>query len=188
MNPIWSDFFKRKSTPESQALTILSRSAMFEGVAMSDLKKILKIIHVREYKKDEVVFKTGDPGVGMYIVQQGRVGVYVQDEDSGKEELITQLYEGESFGDFALFSDSARSATIKAMVQTHLLGFCKPDLMSFITRNPLLGSKILIQILGLAGRRLEETNRQLSLNRRELKSLRKDYDELKKKLTGVDLN
>jgi len=81
---------------------------------------------------------------------------------------VAHLGAGQSFGDVALFSNSQRTATIKAMSPTILLGFCRPDLMNFINSNPILGNKILIRLLTLAGSRLDITNQQLSEAKKKL--------------------
>ena len=85
---------------------------------------------------------------------------------------MAELGPGQTFGDVALFSDSIRSATVKAASSAILLGLCKPDLMAFLNRNSHLGQKILTQILDVAGRRLEMTNRALSEARRDILSLK----------------
>ncbi len=159
---LWSYVFKRKESEDGQALRLLGRSLVFNDLSRAELKKIYRIIHKRVYKKDETVFKSGDPGIGMYIVWEGSIGVFVTDPETEIEQMIAHLGVGQSFGDVALFSNSQRTATIKAISATTLLGFCRPDLMNFINSNPILGNKILIRLLNLAGSRLDLTNQQLS--------------------------
>ncbi len=175
-NPIWSYIFKRKVSEEGQSLKILGKSPVFSDLTVGELKKIYRIVHKREYKKNEEVFSAGDPGIGMYLVLEGRVGVYVIDTETEEENLVAELSAGQSFGDVALFCDSLRTATIKTLSSTKLLGFCRHDLMGFINRTPNLGSKILIQLLKLAGDRLEFNNKLLSDTQRELRLIRKDTE------------
>jgi len=181
-DPIWSYFFQRKETDETKSLKLLSLAPIFEDFKKRDLKKIYRIVHQREYKKDEVIFTSRDPGVGMYIVSEGSVGVYVVNPESEQEELVAKLISGQSFGDIALFSESPRSATVRAHEPSTLLGFCKPDLVGFINRHPELGAKVLIQILGLAGKRLEMSNQQLVDVKRELSQLKAQADKMGLKL------
>ncbi len=171
IDPIWSYLFKTKETLESKELDLLKLTGIFTDFSNKDLKAIHKILHRRSYKKNELVFSAGDPGIGMYIIFSGRVNIYVHNPRTEEEDLVAKLQSGQYFGDVALFSDALRSATIKAIEPTTLLGFCQPDLLGFIDRNPQLGSKILLQILKMAGKRLDTTNRLLSETKHELLNL-----------------
>jgi len=179
-DPIWGYFFKQKETEEAKALKFLAQSPVFEGFSNAELTKVYRIVHTRNYKKDEIIFRSGDPGVGMYIICSGNVDVFVSNTQDEQEDLVAQLIPGQTFGDIALFCESPRSATIKAKTQTTLLGICKPDLMGLISRNPHLGSRVLIKLLGLAGKRLEATNQQLGDSKSELQQLKV---QLKKDVT-----
>ena len=176
-NTIWGFIFKRKETEEANALRILGRSIIFRDLSKSELKKIYRIIHKREYKKDEIIFNSGDPGIGMYVVWHGNVGVYVKDDTTEKENIVTHLGAGQSFGDVALFSESLRTATIKAESKTTILGFCRPDLINFINRSPILGTKIIIKLLNIAGERLDLTNQQLNEAKKKIEYLEKNLQE-----------
>ncbi len=181
MDPIWGFLFDKNETEDSKVIECLIDSSLFSDLSKRELYKVKNIIHQRKYNKDEEVFETGIPGVGLYIVQFGRVGVYVENS-LGETEMVAELMAGQYFGDVALFSDTPRTATIKAHETTVLLGICRPDLLDLIKRDPELGVKILMPFLSLAGKRLEFTNRKLSKVKNEVIALKaknkKDEDEI----------
>jgi CRP-like cAMP-binding protein len=177
MDPIWGNLFRRKEKDEDRFLSVLSKTNLFEGLSKNDLRQIIRIIHKREFKKDEVIFKYGDPGVGMYIVMDGEVSVYVQDEHTNEKTEVASFRTNQSFGDIALFSEIPRSATVISKEPSVLLGFCKPDLLGLIHRNPKLGAEILKRLLGIAGKRLEHTNNLLAEVRHDNRLLREKESE-----------
>jgi NADH dehydrogenase len=62
------------------------------------------------YEAGQYVFRRGDPGDKFYLIETGRAGVYL-DESAPP---VAVLKEGDHFGEGALLSGAARSASIKA--------------------------------------------------------------------------
>ena len=61
------------------------------------------------YNKGDNILNEGDLASSFYILQEGTVAVY----KDGKE--IRQMSKGDSFGEQALYYNSVRSATVKAI-------------------------------------------------------------------------
>lgn len=159
MNVLWSNVFKLRSegTRETQITEILKKIPIFEDLAKRELGGIERILHKREYRKDETIFREGEPGVGMYIIQTGRVQIV---QETGKR-LLAELTNGEFFGEMALLDESPRSATAVATESCTILGFFQPDLFGLIERNPQLGVKIVLRLARSIGERLRRANEQL---------------------------
>ncbi|CAD8102436.1 unnamed protein product [Paramecium primaurelia] len=70
----------------------------------------------------QTLFHEGDVGTTFYIILQGRVSIHkrilVQDEFQDKE--LIQLQDGQAFGELALENNEPRSASVKAILPTHL--------------------------------------------------------------------
>ena len=71
------------------------------------------------YEPGETIIRTGGPGDYLYIILDGEVEV-VQEAD-GQAVRLAQLGRGEYFGEMAVFSESARTATVKAIRPTETL-------------------------------------------------------------------
>jgi CRP-like cAMP-binding protein len=67
----------------------------------------LKLEH---YKKDEVIFRQGDPSACMYRIEKGKVGV-VLDYESDAQTNLSELAAGQFLGEMGLIEQTARSAT-----------------------------------------------------------------------------
>lgn len=170
---LWDNFF-RSEEKEKNVLNLLSENFLFRTLTRNETKFIADIVHLRNYHATEIIFRQGEIGVGMYIVMKGEVEILVDEpvsENGGlTETLVTRLKAGDFFGELALLEESGpRPATARAREETVLVGFFKPDLMDVVSRNPGLGVKIALRLSEILGRRLRETNAQLSELKRELR-------------------
>ncbi len=178
-NSIWSSFVRKHKSEEKKNLDILSKIPIFEDISSKGLVKIERNIHVRHYDEGELVFREGEPGVGMYMVKEGEVNVTISDPETNEDRHVATFTSGQAFGDVALFSEEAvRTATVRAVKKSTLLGFCRPDLLSLIKRDPHLGSLILTKLLSFAGDRLDEGNKQINIARKRIKELEEKLDRI----------
>lgn len=163
IDTIWSHLFKKRQGRDEEICEILEATPLFQGLSRKDIRQVLQIVHERQFEADEIVFATGEPGMGVYIVAEGEVGVFLVEERSLRraEIQVATLKAGELFGDATLFGHLHRSATIRAMRPSTLLGFLRTEFVDFIHRYPSLGTKLLSQLLSMASERLQHTNQQL---------------------------
>jgi CRP-like cAMP-binding protein len=155
MSTLWQNIFKSggKRDQGERVLAILKRIPVFEDLSRRELASVERILHRREYESDEVVFYQEDPGVGMYIVQEGSVAIV--SEPSGQ--VLAQLGGGEFFGEMALLDDSPRSATAVCKAPSRLLVFFQADLFGLVEREPRLGVKIMTRLARVIAERLRRT-------------------------------
>ncbi len=173
MKSLWENIFKGRNESERSILTILKNIPIFEELSDKELGAIERILHERTYKEGELIFHQGDAGVGMYIIEKGRIDIRL--EPSGQ--VVATLNEGEFFGELALLDDSARSATAVAATDCKMLGFFQPDLFGLIDRNPRLGVKLVLRLAGIIGDRLKAANQENQEMRKELKLLREKEEQ-----------
>jgi CRP-like cAMP-binding protein len=158
MNSFWGNIFKARQEKEDEIRDILKRVPVFEDLGGRDLQRIERILHLREYRQDEVIFLEGQPGLGMYIIQEGTVEI-VAGSDKCR---LAELCSGEFFGELALLDDSPRTAAAIAGTYCKLLCLFQPDLLDLIDRNKGLGIKILFRLAATIGERLRKTNQYLT--------------------------
>jgi len=105
------------------------------------------------YADGEVIFKEGEKGETMYVIQAGEVRItkkLVSDHTT-----IATLRPGEIFGEMALFDKLPRSATAMASGEARVLSIDKKKLFSTISHDPTLAFKI-IETMSQRIRRLDE--------------------------------
>lgn len=136
-------------------LDTLRKVPLFRDLKDGDLKKMMKVLHERQYAPEEVVFREGQQGAGMYIVQSGEVDIVLKLGD-GSEKLLVKLTQGQFFGELALLEHAPRTASAVVRTPAVLLGLFQSDLESLIERNSQLGARVIWNLARLTGARLIE--------------------------------
>ena len=89
-NFFWDNIFKN-DRKETSVHTTLKNNILFRDLNEYELKILQNIVNVRNYQKDEVVFRFAEAAVGMYIIISGSVDISLD----GRQ--ITKLREGDFF-------------------------------------------------------------------------------------------
>jgi CRP-like cAMP-binding protein len=158
-NNYWNNIFEKNGKHLLSLDNVLKKVPFFKELRKNELREFRRIIHQRHYKKNEIIFYEGEPGVGMYVIEQGKIGIYKNFDEKTKEELAS-LLPGEFFGEMALLDESPRSATAVALENSTILGLFRPDLFDLINQNPRLGNKILLRLSQMIAERLRFSNNE----------------------------
>ena len=160
-NALWKNLFSQRVIREGTTEEVLSKVPAFANLAPRDLKEVAAIVHKREYRAGEPVFYQGDPGLGMYIVQEGEVSIAILGKDGNEQELAV-LGDGDFFGELALLDESPRSANAICKTDCTLIGFFRPDLFELIEKENTFGIKIVLKLAEIVAERLRKTDKELS--------------------------
>ncbi|MGB2869746.1 MAG: cyclic nucleotide-binding domain-containing protein [Bacteroidota bacterium] len=158
---IWKNIFSERVVHQGSTEDLLSKVPAFANLTPRELKEVAAIVHKRSYRLGEPVFYQGDPGLGMYIVQEGNVAITISDKDSNEREVAV-LTEGDFFGEMALLDESPRSANAVCKTDCLLIGFFRPDLFDLIEKKTTLGIKIVLKLAEIVAQRLRNTDKELS--------------------------
>jgi CRP/FNR family transcriptional regulator, cyclic AMP receptor protein len=107
--------------------------------------------------RGEVLFREGDAGDRVYVVNSGKVKLGRAAPD-GRENLLALLGPGQMFGELSLFDPGPRSATASAVTDTLLLGLGHGDLLPWLTGRPEVARGLLLQL----AQRLRRSNDTLA--------------------------
>ena len=176
-NAIWKNIFSERVVREGSLEQILSKVPAFSGLSPRELKEVATIVHKREYRLGEPVFSQGDPGLGMYIIQEGEVSITLSGKDNEERELAV-LSEGDFFGELALLDESPRSANARCKTECILIGFFRPDLFELIEKKHQLGIKIIFKLAEIVAQRLRNTDKELSKVKSQLERLQAEGEEI----------
>jgi CRP/FNR family transcriptional regulator, cyclic AMP receptor protein len=131
----------------------LTRLALFQGFAVEDLELIAGYMVRSQYARGEVVFRRGEPGRAIYVIEDGWVKISFGSPD-GKEVTLALLGPGEFFGELAVLDGQPRSADAVALEPTGLLVLLREDLRRDLEARP----RIAVQLLAVLSRRLREAD------------------------------
>ncbi len=105
----------------------------------------------RVLEPGETLCSQGDPGDCMFVIQEGRVEIVI--DQGGRPIKVAERAAGECVGEMALFEREVRMATVRAMERTRVLTVDRKNLLQRIHEDPSLGYR-LIQTLSQRLRQL----------------------------------
>ena len=159
MNPLWSNIFRSKLEEESLAY-FLGTVPIFADLGKRERILLESLVHIRTYKQNEIVFEEGDPGSGMYIIRSGRVQDFSKAGD-GQEVEITRLLSGDFFGETTLTAPANRTASVRAVEPTELLGLFRADVLELAKKQPAIACKILMGVTRVISERLQAASLEI---------------------------
>lgn len=140
----------------------------------------------RKFSAGQVVIKQGAPGYCGFIVRRGRLEVSRMVD--GQTVVLGELGENDLVGESALFDDTMRNATVRALTDGEMLVFGKRDIIDMIRRSPLELFMVLDSLASKIARLNERYSDTLLLNEElveENAGLRDRIDELTKELASA---
>ncbi|HET9130981.1 MAG TPA: DUF1003 domain-containing protein [Terriglobia bacterium] len=132
----------------------LSKIPIFEHLSPSDHDTLVDLWHARELKVGETLFRLGDQGDAMYVIQSGVIDINVPVQGPKKQMTVSVLHEGEFFGELSIIDGLPRTATAVAVEKTHLLEMKRNDFIRFLLDRPAVA----ISMVSVIGKRLRDTN------------------------------
>jgi CRP-like cAMP-binding protein len=94
----------------------------------------------KNYKSGEVIFRQGDTGNCMFVIQDGEVEAVA--ESDGREFRLRTMGPNDFFGEMALFEQATRTATIRTTKPTRILSIDKKNFLGGIHEDPSLAFRI----------------------------------------------
>ncbi len=134
----------------------LNDSPLFRNLDETERAQILIIGQVRSYKLDEVIFREGDPGDGLFIVVKGSVRISKQSATG--EEALAVLEANAFFGEMALIDFCPRAADAISNGETDVFFIPLKDLRALIEGHHQIALKVLYALCEVLAQRLRETN------------------------------
>ena len=96
----------------------------------------------QKFVRNRVIFSKGDPGDGLYVIAEGRVGIKTISKH-GKEIFLNIMEIGEVFGEIALLDGKERTAGAVAMEPSELLFISRGRFIPFVEQRPELSTRLL---------------------------------------------
>ncbi|MDD2717924.1 MAG: cyclic nucleotide-binding domain-containing protein [Candidatus Wallbacteria bacterium] len=138
--------------------------SLFKNLKEEEIKGFLPIIKERNFEPEQRIFKEGDLGNSLFIIEKGAIEIRKQiDPSSDREKTLATIRAGSFFGEMAMYSDSAsrRSASSYAIGTTSCFEIDAQDYHALIKANPHLSSSLSRAIIITLSERLRNTSREL---------------------------
>ena len=110
----------------------LRNCAFFSMVPEADLAVLAEAMHEEMYGDGEVIFEAGDRADRVYVVAAGELMALIPDQEASARKIGP----GDLLGEYGLFDDGARSATVTCQSQVTLLTMDYMQFREFLVTFP----------------------------------------------------
>jgi len=107
---------------------------LFKELDKEALCKILEAGEKQQVEAGDYLFKQGDLENSLYVVLSGRLRAVMQDKTGTN--ILGDIGEGEPTGEFALFTNEPRMASVLAIRKTIVLKINKQEYLNLVAQNP----------------------------------------------------
>ena len=143
-------------TPQEMTLDAIRSVPLFASLDDEAAAKLRNLLRVNDVPSNTSLFRAGDKGDAMYLIEQGRVQITITDEDK-KQIVLAELAQGDFFGEMAIIDGKQRSADATVIETARLAVLSRENLLSFIHDNP----KVALEMLSATFSRLRRTDKML---------------------------
>jgi len=137
-------------------LSLLRDHPLFRELPPATLDHITTYVRRRSVPKGTVIFRKGDPGVGLIGVLSGAVKISVASAD-GRDVVLNIIREGEVFGEIALLDGRARTADATTMSDCELMTIERREFIPFLRSQP----DVTLKLMEILCSRLRRTSEQV---------------------------
>jgi CRP/FNR family transcriptional regulator, anaerobic regulatory protein len=123
----------------------MEKVPIFSSLTFQEMVEVARITVNKDYKKGETIYLAGEKGSRLYVVHHGKVKISKISE-SGKEQIIRILGDGDFMGELSLFVKSPLDSTAEALEPTNVCMIDGEKLNQIISRNPGISIKIIEEL------------------------------------------
>jgi uncharacterized membrane protein len=140
----------------SMTLEALRSVPLFASLDDEDAAGLCELLVLEIRPAASVLFRKGEAGDAMYLIENGRVRIHVFDAD-GEDVTLAELAGGDFFGEMALLDGKPRSATATVLESARLAVLSREHFHAYVRRNPDLA----LTMLSAITERLRHTDEML---------------------------
>ena len=129
---------------------LLSDFSFFRNIDQNNLNTVVKFFKLKQFSKNDIILRKGDPGGNFFIVVSGKVDIL---NDAGI--AISTLKKGEVFGEMSLICEENVGATVQATDECEVLYICNKHFKKIVQQHPSLQ----LYFTRLLAKRLSDSNK-----------------------------
>ncbi|HXI26093.1 MAG TPA: DUF1003 domain-containing protein [Pyrinomonadaceae bacterium] len=143
-------------TPQEMTLDAIRSVPLFASLDDAAAVELRNLLRTRDVSSDTKLFRAGDAGDAMYLIESGRVCISITDADQ-KEIVLAELARGDYFGEMAIIDGQQRSADATVVEDARFAVLSRESFLRFIQDNPIVA----LEMLSATFSRLRRTDRML---------------------------
>jgi CRP/FNR family cyclic AMP-dependent transcriptional regulator len=123
----------------------LSDVELFRALDTGDRTALAATMDRHPVRAGEVLFRQGEAGTSLFVVQHGRIQLYVTDH-AGQDIVLSEVGPNEVFGELSLLDGLPRTAAARSVEDGVVLTLERADLVALVRRIPDLALDLLAQM------------------------------------------
>ena len=127
---------------KAEITELLSRVPLFSGCSQREIAAIARAAKEVHRREGSVLARTGEPGVGFFLIVDGKADVLVNKRKRGT------LGAGDFFGEISLLDGGPRSADVVAATDVDMLGLTAWVFRGVLEQYPSIAQKMLVTMAG----------------------------------------
>jgi CRP/FNR family cyclic AMP-dependent transcriptional regulator len=136
---------KRLSSSREERTAALQENRYLSGLDNGILEFLSKNTQLLSFEADEVIFREGQPCLGLYIIVSGRVKIFKYSH-SGREMIINVCEPGDSFNEVPVFDRLDNPVNVGAVLDTRVWLIDAEALRQVVVNHPEAAQKIIINL------------------------------------------
>jgi uncharacterized membrane protein len=149
-------YFDGRSVFAQMTIDTLRHVPLFESLDNEAADELCHLLESLDRKSGTFLFRAGDEGDAMYVIERGRVRICVR-TTQGHELTLTELGRGDFFGEMALLDGKLRSADAVVAEDARLAVLSREHFLSFVRSSP----NVALELLSSLANRLRRTDEML---------------------------
>ncbi|MEK6794567.1 MAG: cyclic nucleotide-binding domain-containing protein [Spirochaetota bacterium] len=141
----------KKSRQFKRIFRELSRIPIFHELPPEEIKLLAPYITDSRYPKGVSIFKQGEKGDSLFIIEKGIVDVW----DDKSKKRISRLTDNDIVGEIAIITGATRTATARTVTDTNMWVIQKTDFEKVLAQSPRL-SQVMKDLIQGRLKRLEK--------------------------------
>jgi uncharacterized membrane protein len=155
-------------------LEALRSVPLFASLDETAARNLRSLLLVHDVKSGEAIFRSGDSGDSLCLIESGRVRISMTDEVD-KRIVLAELAQGDFFGEIALIDGEPRTADATAIEDARLAVLSREDFLRFVQSDP----RVAMEMISAVSHRLRRTDdllrRRVSRNFNEEEDAQKTF-------------
>ena len=139
---------------------MVTYSPLFENFNLAEIRLMSHFMHVYSAGPGQEILHEGEQGDYMLMILQGRVEVFKQDRWNTPQ-LIAVVEAGKTLGEMSMIDGEPRFATCVGAEACTIAVLSRENLARIILEQPILGAKILMELVLMLSQRLRQTSARL---------------------------
>jgi CRP/FNR family cyclic AMP-dependent transcriptional regulator len=144
----------------NQIHALIPKCTLLENFSTGEVRLLAHFMDVYRAEPGMEIIREGEGGDFMLLVIEGRVDVNKRDRWNTPQ-LIAQVEAGRALGEMSMIDGEPRFATCVALDPTLIAVLDRESLARIIVEQPLLGAKLLMELVLMLSQRLRATSERL---------------------------